>query len=270
MLISYAKTFLLELKEGSFLSTNEFSTDTTVIVINEKAAEIMGFKNPIGEVISDRNGLKFRIIGIVKDFHFKTLRSAIEPLVITPVPPSTIGGTCYIRMKPDNISSTVKYIRNIFKSYNLDYTLNIGFLEDDYDSLYTLEQTGGTMLSYLAFLAIIISCLGLIGLSTFMTVRRTKEIGIRKTHGAKSIEIFFQLSKEYIALVAISFLIASPLAWYAMNIWLRNYAYRTNIGWWVFALAGVLVIGIAMLAIGFQSYKVASKNPVEALRYDNI
>jgi putative ABC transport system permease protein len=171
-------------------------------------------------------------------------------------------------MKPDHITSTVNYIRNIFKSYNLDYTLNIGFLEDDYDSLYTAEQIAGTMLIYLTFLAIIISCLGLIGLSAFMTMRRTKEIGIRKTHGAKSIEIFFKLSKEYIALVTISFLIASPIAWYAMNIWLRSYAYRTTIGWWVFALAGVLVIVIAILAVGFQSYKVAGKNPVEALRYE--
>jgi len=264
----YAKTFHLEVKEGSFLSTNEFSTDTTVIVINEKAAEIMGLKNPIGEVISDRNGLKLSIIGVVKDFHFKPLQFAIEPLVITPIPPSAPGGTCYVRMKPDHITSIVNYIRNIFKPYNLDNTLDIGFLKDDYDSMYHVEQTAGIFLGYLTFLAIIISCLGLIGLSTFMTVRRTKEIGIRKTHGAKTIEIFFQLSKEYITLVAISFLIASPIAWYAMKIWLRNYAYRTNIGWWAFALAGVLVIVIAMLAVGFQSYKVASKNPVEALRYE--
>ena len=130
------------------------------------------------------------------------------------------------------------------------------------------EQRAGNIFGYLSFLAIIISCLGLIGLSSFMTERRTKEIGIRKTNGAKSIEIFFLLSKEYIILVIISFLIACPIAWYVMNIWLRNYAYRINIGWWVFALAGVLVIVIAMLTVGFQSYKAASKNPVEALRYE--
>jgi ABC-type antimicrobial peptide transport system permease subunit len=264
----FAKTFQLELKEGSFLSNNEFSIDTTVVVINEKAAEIMGFRNPIGEVISDRNGLKFSIIGVVKDFHFKTLRSAIEPLVITPIPPSTPGGTCYIRMKPDHITSTVNHIRNIFKSHNLDYTLNIGFLEDDYDSMYIVEQTAGTMLGYLTFLAIIISCLGLIGLSSFMIERRTKEIGIRKTNGAKTIEIFTLLSKEYFTMVIISFIIASPIAWYVVNIWLQNFAYRTNIGWWVFALTGVMVMVIAMLAVGFQTYKAASKNPVEALRYE--
>ncbi|MCX6300728.1 MAG: ABC transporter permease [Bacteroidia bacterium] len=264
----YAKTFQLELKEGSFLSTNEFSTDTTVIVVNEKAAEIMGFKNPIGEVISDRNGLKFSIIGVVRDFHFKSLRSAIEPLVITPIPPSTPGGICYIRMKPDHISSIVNYIRNFLKSYNLDNTLDFGFLKDDYNSIYIIEQTAGVFLGYLTFLAIIISCLGLIGLSAFMTVRRTKEIGIRKTHGAKPIEIFSMLSKEYIGLVTISFIIACPFAWFATNMWLQSYAYRIKMSWWLFAVAWVIVMVITMLTVGFQSYRAASKNPVEALRYE--
>jgi putative ABC transport system permease protein len=264
----YAKTFQVELKEGSFLSTNQFSTDTTLAVINEKAAEIMGFKNPIGEVISDRNGLKFSIIGVVRNFHFKPLQFPIEPLLIIPIPPSATGGTCYIRMKPDHITSTLNYIRNIFKPYNPDKTLDIGFLKDDYDNMYHIEQTAGIFLRYLTFLAIIISCLGLIGLSTFMTERRTKEIGIRKVHGAKSIEIFFLLSKEYFTMVIISFIIASPIAWYVVNIWLRNFAYRTNIGLWVFALTGVMGMVIVMLAVGFQTYKAASKNPVEALRYE--
>jgi putative ABC transport system permease protein len=264
----YAKTFQVELKAGSFLSTNEFSTDTTLAVINEKAAQIMGFRNPIGEVISDKNGLKFSIIGVVRNFHFKPLQFAIEPLLIIPIPPSAPGGTCYIRMKPDHITSTVNYIRNIFKPYNPDKTLDIGFLKDDYNNMYHIEQTADIFLHYLTFLAIIISCLGLIGLSTFMTVRRTKEIGIRKTHGAKSIEIFFLLSNEFFKMVIISFIIASPIAWYVVNIWLRNFAYRTNIGWWVFVLSGVLGMVIVMLAVGFQTYKAACKNPVEALRYE--
>jgi ABC-type antimicrobial peptide transport system permease subunit len=264
----YVKTFQLELKAGSFLSTNEFSTDTAVVVINEKAAEIMGFRNPIGEVISDRNGLKFSIIGVVKNFHFKPLQFAIEPLVIITIPPSAPGGICYIRMKPDHITSIVNYVRNIFKPYNLDKTLDIGFLKADYDTMYHVEQTAGIFLGYLTFLAIIISCLGLIGLSTFMTVNRTKEIGIRKTHGAKSIEIFFLLSKEFFTMVIISFIIACPIAWYVVKIWLRNFAYRTNIGWWVFALSGAMGMVIALLAVGFQTYKAASKNPVEALRYE--
>ncbi len=142
------------------------------------------------------------------------------------------------------------------------------FLDDDYDNLYRTEQRMGKIFGYFSFLAIIISCLGLIGLSSFMTERRTKEIGIRKINGAKSIEIFSLLSKEYIIWVIISIIIACPIAWYAMNKWLQNFAYRINISWWVFALAGVIALLIALLTVSWQSYRAASKNPVEALRYE--
>jgi putative ABC transport system permease protein len=124
------------------------------------------------------------------------------------------------------------------------------------------------ILGYFSFLAIIISCLGLIGLSSFMTVRRTKEIGIRKINGAKAIEIFSLLSREYIIWVMISIVIACPIAWYAMHKWLQSFAYRIDISWWVFTIAGVLALLIALLTVSFQSYKAASKNPVEALRYE--
>ena len=126
----------------------------------------------------------------------------------------------------------------------------------------------GKIFGYFSLLAILISCLGLIGLSSFMTQRRTKEIGIRKINGAKSIEIFYLLSGEYIIWVMISIIIACPIAWYAMNKWLQNYAYRISISWWVFLLAGLLAILIALLTVSWQSYKAAGKNPVEALRYE--
>jgi len=263
----YSKTFQLELTKGSFLSTDEFSIDKAVVVINEKAAEIMGLNDPIGEIISF-NGLNFKIIGVVKNFHFKTLHAAIEPLIIAPIPSTSIGGICYMKMKPDHITSTLSEIRKICKSNNMDYTLEFRFLDDDYASTYWLEQKAGTLLGYLTILAIIISCLGLIGLSTFMTVHRTKEIGIRKANGAKPIEIISLLSKEYLKLVIISFIIAAPIAWYATNIWLRGFAYRINIGWWFFALAIIIVIVIITLTVGIQSYNAARKRPVEALRYE--
>ena len=171
-------------------------------------------------------------------------------------------------MKPDHITSTVDYIKKTFKSFNPDYPLDFHFLDDDYDNLYRTEQRMSKIFGYFSFLAIIISCLGLIGLSSFMTERRTKEIGIRKANGAKSIEIFSLLSKEYILWVIISIIIACPIAWYAMHKWLQNFAYRINISWWVFALAGVIALLIALLTVGFQSYRAASKNPVEALRYE--
>jgi putative ABC transport system permease protein len=126
----------------------------------------------------------------------------------------------------------------------------------------------GKIFGYFSFLAIIISTLGLIGLSLFMTELRTKEIGIRKINGAKSFEIFFLLSKEYLLWVLISIIIASPIAWYVMNKWLQKFAYRINISWWVFATAGIIALLIALLTVSFQSYKAASKNPVEAMRYE--
>jgi putative ABC transport system permease protein len=260
--VDYARTFQLELKEGRFFSP-EFSTDNTAVVINEKAAKIMGLNDPIGKTIS-RNGLKLRIIGVLKDFHFQSLHSQIEPLIMQ----LNAGNFCMIRMNPGNITSTVDYIKKTIKSYNLPYQINLRFLENDYENLYRTERRMGKIFGYFSFLAIIISCLGLIGLSSFMAERRTKEIGLRKINGAKSNEIFSLLSKEYIILVIISIIIACPIAWYAMNKWLQNYAFRISIGWWVFLLAGSLALLITFLTVSWQSYRAAGKNPVEALRYE--
>jgi putative ABC transport system permease protein len=259
----YAKTFQLELKEGRYFSP-EFSTDSTAVVINEQAAEIIGFKDPIGKILSE-NASRFRIIGVVKDFHFKSLQSKIEPLVIFN---SRQGNNCFIRMKPDHITSVVDFIRKTFKSYNLTYPLEFKFFDDQYNNLYRTEQRIGKIFRYFSLLAIIISCLGLIGLSLFMTKRRTKEIGIRKVSGAKSYEIFFLISKEYLMLVSISIAIACPIALYIMHKWLQNYAYRINLGLGVFALAGFIALVIALLTVSLQSFRAAGKNPVDALRYE--
>jgi putative ABC transport system permease protein len=258
----YAKTFQLKLKEGRFFSS-EFSTDNTAVVINEKAAKTMGFTDPIGKIIS-HNGLKLRIIGVLKDFYFQSLHNDIEPLIMQLNP----GNFCLIKMKPDNKASTVDYIKKTLKSYNLPYQINFRFLADDYDNLYRKEKRMGKIFGYFSLLAIIISCFGLIGLSSFMAERRTKEIGIRKINGAKSVEIFSLLSGEYIIWVLISIIIACPIAWYAMHKWLQNFAYRISISWWVFVLAGLLAILIALLTVSWQSFRAASKNPVEALRYE--
>jgi ABC-type antimicrobial peptide transport system permease subunit len=264
----FAKTFQLEMKDGTFLSSNEFSTDTTVLVINEKAAATMKFKDPVGEVITDRNGIKFRIVGVVKDFNFKSLHYPVEPLVISPVPGPATGGTCYIRLKPGHTSSVTNFVKKILKSFNNDTAPDFRFLDNDFNSMYVIERIAATLLGYITILVILISCLGLIGLSTFMTVSRTKEIGIRKVNGAKSAEIFSMLSKEYIKLVIISFLIATPIAWYVARIWLQGYVYRVKTEWWVFALAFLITVFITLLTVGFQSYRVASRNPVKALRYE--
>jgi putative ABC transport system permease protein len=261
----YATTFQLEVKEGRFFSS-EFSTDNTGIVINEKAGEILGFKDPVGEILTNAQGLKLQIIGVVRDFHFKSLHTKIEPLILYMKPPG--GNACFIRMRPDKITSTVEYIKKTFKSYNLPYSCDLKFLDDEYCQLYRTEQKMGNIFGYFSLLAIIISCLGLIGLSLFITELRTKETGIRKVNGAKSLELFLLLSKEYIILVIVSFLIACPVGWYMMHKWLQNFAYRVVISWWVFAIAGVIAFAVALLTVGFQTYRAAGKNPVEALRYE--
>ncbi len=259
----YAKTFQLDIEKGRFFSS-EFSTDSSAVVINESAEKTMGFINPIGEIISTPWQSKLHIIGVVKNFHYKSMHYKIEPLIMTLDPDIEF----FIRMKPDKITSIVPYIKKTIQSFNLSYLLNFHFLADDYDNLYRTEQNMSKIIRYSSFLAIFISCLGLLGLSSFMTERRTKEIGIRKINGAKSNEIFTLISGEYIIWVLISILIASPIAWYVMHKWLQNFAYRISVGCWIFALAGVLALLIALLTVSWQSYRAASKNPVDALRYE--
>jgi putative ABC transport system permease protein len=259
----FAKTFQLELKEGRFFST-EYSTDASAIMINEQAAKILGFQNPVGEIISTNWGEKWQIIGLVKDFHFKSLHYKIEPLIMQ------LDGenNFYLRMKPGRIMSTVESIKKVYNSFSPVSPFEFHFLDDDFDNLYRTEQRMGKIVGYFSFLAILISCLGLIGLSSFMIERRTKEIGIRKANGAKSKEILTLLLREYILLVAISILIACPVSWYIMQKWLQNFAYRTTMSWWIFVFAGALAVGIAILTVGFQSYNASRKKPVEALRYE--
>jgi putative ABC transport system permease protein len=259
----YAKTFHLDLEKGRFFSS-EFSTDSSAVVINESAAKIMGFINPIGEIISTPEQSKLQIIGVVKNFHYKSMHYKIEPLIMTLYP----GIEFFIRMKPDKATSMVPYIKKTVQSFNLSYLLNFHFLSDDYNNLYRTEQNMSKIIRYSSFLAIFISCLGLLGLSSFMTERRTKEIGIRKINGAKSKEIFTLLSGEYIIWVMISIIIACPIAWYVMNKWLQNFAYRISISLWLFILAGAIALLIAFLTVSWQSYRAAGKNPIEALRYE--
>ena len=259
----YAKTFQLELKEGRFFSS-EFPSDNTAAVINEKAAEAIGLKNPVGEVLTTPRGAKLTIIGVLKDFHIQSLHYKIEPLLMK----KGESNNLFVKMKSDHVPATVEFINKTFKSFNPGLPLDFHFLDVDFDNLYRTEQRMSKIFRYFSLLAIIISCLGLIGLSLFMTELRTKEIGIRKVNGAKSLEIFALLSKEYMLWVLISILIATPVAWYTMHRWLENFAYKTNLSWWIFALTGLLALGIALLTVSWQSMKAATRNPVEALRYE--
>jgi ABC-type antimicrobial peptide transport system permease subunit len=259
----YAKTFQLELSRGRFFSS-EFPTDHTAVVINENAVEVMGLKNPIGEVLTAPRGAKLTIIGVLKDFHIQSLHYKIAPLMMQ----KGESNNLYVKMKPDHIPATVESINKTFKSFNPGLPMDFHFLDADFDKLYRTEQQMSKIFGYFSLLAIIISCLGLIGLSLFMTELRTKEIGIRKVNGAKSLEIFSLISKEYLFWVLLSIVIATPIAWWSMQKWLENFAYKTSLSWWIFALAGLLSLGIALMTISWQSWRAATRNPVEALRYE--
>jgi len=261
--VDFAKTFQLELKAGRFFSS-EFATDSSAIVINEEAEKVLGFKDPIGQTITYARGQKVNIIGVVRDFHFKSLHHKIGPLIMG----IGVSNVFYVKMKHDDIPSTIESIRKTYDSFKPVLPLNFHFLNEDFDNMYQAEQRINKIFSWFSFLAIIISCLGLIGLSSFMTERRTKEIGIRKINGARTSEIFSMLSGEYVRWVMISIIIACPLAWYLMHKWLQNFEYRISPGWFTFVLAGGLALLIALLTVSWQSLKAAGKNPVEALRYE--
>ena len=262
--VDYAKTFKLEMKEGRFFSS-DYPGDSLATVINEKAAEMIGFKEPVGKILSLWE-YKLKIIGVAKDFHFKSVHNKIEPLIMFMNPYNY--NICFVRLNPDKVMETVDYIKKTVKTLDPDSPVFFSFLEKDYDNLYRSERRMDKIFSYFSLLAIFISCLGLIGLSSFIIERRTKEVGVRKTNGAKSVEIFALLSREFMLWVLLSIIIACPVAWYAMNRWLQNYAYHTPISWWIFLTAGFAALAVALLTVSWQSFRAANRNPVEALRYE--
>lgn len=210
--------------------------------------------------------VKYRDIGVVKDFHFNDLRNKINPLVIKLAPRDT--EYMVIRVHPDSIPGTLAVLETRWKSFSPEYPFKFFFLEDRLDLLYMPEKLMGKLISVFTVLAILISCMGLFGLASFMTQQRTNEIGIRKAFGASVSGIVQLLSKEFLKWIAAANIIAWPIAFLLMSHFLRIYAYRTSIGVWPFLLAGVLALLIAVLSVGSQSIKTAKTNPVEALRYE--
>ncbi|AKD57626.1 ABC transporter permease [Spirosoma radiotolerans] len=256
------KTLKVKLTGRDF--SPEFGTDTTNYLINEATAKRIGYKNPVGQPIT-MWGKPGKIIGVMQDFHFQSLHIPIAPLIIRL---STEPGSqnFLIRTQPGQTTQALASIESLWKQMNPKFPFAYRFADDEYQKLYKSETVVGSLANYFAFLAIFISCLGLFGLSAFTAEQRTKEIGVRKVLGASVSSIIGLLSKDFLKLVLLAIAIASPLAWYAMNEWLQGFAYKVALSWWVFALAGVLAIGIALLTISFQSIKAALMNPVKSLR----
>ena len=238
-------------------------SDSVHFILNEAAVKEIGMKNPVGKrfKMDDVNG---SIIGIVKDFHFASMKEKIGPTVFTYVPKYLFN--IYVKTTGRDAPKAIKAAEAQFKHYNSEYPFNYRFLDDIFNNLYKGEQTEGQLFNYFAAIAIFISCLGLLGLAAYTAQVRTREIGVRKVLGAGVGRIVGLLAQDFIKLVFIAIVIATPLAWFAMYKWLQAYAYHITIGWWVFVLAGLIAVIIAFATISFQSIKAAIANPVKSLR----
>jgi putative ABC transport system permease protein len=259
----FISTMKLKMVDGRDFS-KDFITDTMGYILNETALKRIGYTNPIGKSFT-MWGNKGKIIGIVKDFHFNSLHEEIKPLVLQ-YGEKWDGGNIMVRTMPGKTKEALASIETLAKQLNPNFQFTYSFSDDEYSKLYNNEQIVSKLSDGFAFLAIFISCLGLLGLAMFTAEQRLKEIGIRKVLGASVASLFALLSSEFLVLVVIAMLIAIPVAWYSMNAWLQNFAYHTPLHWWIFALAGGIIIFIALATVSFQAAKAALVNPIKSLR----
>jgi putative ABC transport system permease protein len=245
------------------------ATDSSAVLINEAFAKLFGYANPVGQfVYSPANSQltktnKYHIIGVMKDFNFKSLRENVPPLLVFLTPNM---GLLSIRINTADIPGLLAQVKNKWRGVSPNQQFSYSFMDQEFDAIYRSEQRMGTIAIAFTSLAIIIACLGLFGLAAYAAEQRTKEIGVRKVLGASVSTIVTMISKDFIKLVLMSIIIATPIAWWAMQKWLQSFAYRQNIQWWVIAVAGFAAIIIAFITISFQSIKAALTNPVLSLR----
>ena len=267
----FLNTLKLEMAQGRFFS-REFSTDSHAAILNEKAVKLLGWENPIGKKINNwsRNRGNFTVVGVIKDYHYESLHQEIRPqaLFLSGGYYQNIESYISVRLNTENISETVKYVGSTWNDFAPEKPFEYSFLDEDYDNLYINEKQTRKLFTIFSFFAIFIACLGLFGLASFSADQRTKEIGIRKVLGASVPRIVNILNKNFIKWVLVANLIAWPAAWFMMNSWLQNFAYRIKLSWWMFILAAVLALLIALITVSFQTVKAALKNPIDSLRYE--
>jgi putative ABC transport system permease protein len=258
------KTAGLQLVRGRDFDLKEFPTDSLGMILNESAAKDMGFKEPLGQIIKN-NDKEWHIVGVIKDFILQSPFYPTKPMVIG----GSKGWFNVIHFKLNDARSTADNLKKaeaIFKKYNPQYPFEYKFIDEEYAAKFKSEQRTGQLAGLFAGLTIFISCLGLFGLAAYMAESHIKEIGVRKVLGASVSSVVTLLSKDFVALVAIAFLFASPVAWWFMHNWLQNYPYHVTIGWWVFVFAAALSILIALLTVSYHAIRAARANPVKSLR----
>ena len=249
----------MKLSSGRNL-TNTISTDKQeAFLVNEAFVKMAGWEQPVGQAIEGFMH-KGKVVGVVRNFHYRTLHNAVEPLVLiyNTFPASTV----LVKVRPEHLPLVQSIWKSTFPEYPCDYS----FLDSAFDAQFRKDRLMMTLFNGFAILTVILSCLGLFGLVTYTTRQRTKEIGIRKVLGASVSGIVVLLSRDFLKLVAVAVLLASPIAWYAMTRWLEAFAYKITIDWWLFALAGLLAVLLALFTVSFQSVKAARMNPVKSLK----
>ena len=264
---NYLPTMGMEIIEGRNFSRS-FGSDSLGMILNEAAVKSTGFENPIGKKLYTSFGpnepmVPYTIIGVVKNFNYQSLRENVGPLSFV------LGNNSWVsiyRFNTSDISGLINKIETKYKAIATGMPFSYHFLDDSFDQMYRQEQRVGKVALTFSLLAIIIACLGLFGLATYIAEQRTKEIGIRKVLGASVTNIVTMLSTDFIKLVLISFVIATPIAWWFMNKWLQEFAYRIDLSWWIFAFTGITALLIALFTLSFQAIKAAISNPVKSLR----
>ena len=264
----YVTTLDLEIIEGRDFN-QQFSTDSLSIIINEAAVAVLGVKpeEALGKRLTpdwgEENAIYYTVIGVVKDFHFRSLRDNIDALSLII---GSFSNSLIVKLEEGDFSSTLTQIEKTWKSVAPGQPFNYYFMEESYNNTYSAEKRLGSIFTIFSLLSILIACLGLFGLAAFNAEKRIKEIGVRKVLGASVVQITYKLSVDFLKLVAIAIVIAVPLSWYAMNRWLEDFTYRIEISWWIFVLAAFLAVLISILTVSFQSIKAAIVNPVKSLR----
>jgi hypothetical protein len=259
----FTKVLNLQFLEGRDFE-KEYPTDSSGYILNESALRAINYKDPIGKQFTFW-GKQGTIIGIVKDFHFNSLHDPIRPLILR-LGESETFGNALVRIDPRKTKQALDGLSSLSKKFNPKMPFTYEFLDDAYRNLYTGEHTINRLSNLFTILAIVICCMGLLGLVMFTAEQRTKEMGIRKVLGASNVSVLIFFSKDFITLVLIAFAIASPVAWWATQSWIKNYTYHVEIGWWVFIVAGLMSVLIALVTISFQAIRAAIANPVAALR----
>ena len=239
------------------------------VIVNEKLLTHLGFDDNVAGQIIQMDGRNLRISGVVKDFHFDSMKEEIEPLMlILRTYSGDRGNFLFIKYHPDQQEKVIQFIQEAWKEIAPGKELDLRFWDEQLNQRYKAEEKWSKIIGYASLVAIIMSSLGLFGLTLLALNRQVKEIGIRKINGARESEILVMLNRTFLKWVAIAYIFGCPIAWYVMHKWLENFSYRTKLSWWIFALAGVISFGIALITVSLQSWRAATRNPVEALRYE--